>query len=446
MSEGATNYLQRYDAAAEAEKFPLVRGWMDKEPLPFFKEMREKRPVLVTPACTLIARFDDVTEVLNMPKIFTVELYVPKMSGGLYLMAHDDDALHTREKSLMQALLNRDDLPQVRSMVARIGKQLLDAAGSGIEVVNQYCRMVPAMLVQEYFGLTGADPKDLIEWSYWTQYDTFHNQPFDLKSDAERQRIIDRHHEADTKLGRYIGELIVRRLVAVKAQQAEHTLLAPWYALRKLARLLSGRKNDTLTDDIVTRMLRSGYPDAVDFDIKRLGINAGGLLIGAIETTAGAVANVLQYLLDRPEWLAKAVAAAHRDDPTSFDGIIWEALRFVPISPYLFRKAASDYTVGKGTARATTIRAGTLVLPITQSAMFDPQAFENPDEFVPERNWYHYFHFGFGSHECLGKYVGMVLIPEMIRQVLARPGIKARGPVDYKSGPFPERYDLAWGQ
>src|SRR4051812_5802531 len=123
MSEGATNYLQRYDAAAEAEKFPLVRGWMDKEPLPFFKEMREKRPVLVTPACTLIARFDDVTEVLNMPKIFTVELYVPKMSGGLYLMAHDDDALHTREKSLMQALLNRDDLPQVRSMVARIGKQ-----------------------------------------------------------------------------------------------------------------------------------------------------------------------------------------------------------------------------------------------------------------------------------------------------------------------------------
>src|SRR5207247_132911 len=252
----------------------------DTEPLPFFKEVREKRPVLVTPACTLIARFDDVTEVLNMPKIFTVELYVPKMSGGLYLMAHDDDALHTREKSLMQALLNRDDLPQVRSMVGRIGKQLLDAAGSGIEVVNQYCRMVPAMLVQEYFGLTGADPKDLIEWSYWTQYDTFHNQPFDLKSDAERQRIIDRHHEADTKLGRYIAELIVRRLVAVRAQQAEHTLLAPWYAVRKLARLLLGRKNDKLTDDIVTRMLRSGYPDAVDFDIKRLGINAGGLLIG----------------------------------------------------------------------------------------------------------------------------------------------------------------------
>lgn len=446
MSEGATNYLQRYAAAADADKFPLVRRWMDTEPLPFFKELREKRPILVTPICTLLTRFDDVTEVLDMPRIFTVALYVPKMSDGLYLMAHDDDALHTREKSLMKGMLNRDDLPQVRSMVARIARGLLDSAGGRIEVVNDYCRMVPATLVQDYFGLTGVERKDLIEWSYWNQYDTFHNQPFDLMPDRQRQHIVDRHNETGEKLGRYVAELVVRRLLAVKAGQAEHTLFAPWYLVRKLMRSLLGRKNDTVTDDIVTRMLRMGYPDAVDFDIKRLGVNAGGLLIGAIETTSQAVAQVLQYLIERPDWLARAVATSQLHNPKAFDGIVWEALRFVPISPYLFRKTASDYTVGKGTARATTIRAGTLVLPVTQSAMFDPQAFENPDEFVPERNWYHYFHFGFGSHECLGKYVGMVMIPEMVRQVLARPGIKASGRIDYKSGPFPERYDLVWGR
>jgi len=39
----------------------------------------------------------------------------------------------------------------------------------------------------------------------------------------------------------------------------------------------------------------------------------------------------------------------------------------------------------------------------------------------------------------------MVLIPEMVRQVLLRPGIKAQGGIDYKSGPFPEQYDLSWG-
>ena len=49
-----TNYLEQFDAAPDAAKYPLVRGWIDTEPLPFFKELREKRPVLVTLVCTLV--------------------------------------------------------------------------------------------------------------------------------------------------------------------------------------------------------------------------------------------------------------------------------------------------------------------------------------------------------------------------------------------------------
>jgi cytochrome P450 len=45
------------------------------------------------------------------------------------------------------------------------------------------------------------------------------------------------------------------------------------------------------------------------------------------------------------------------------------------------------------------------VLALTQSAMFDEKAFEDPEEFRAGRNWYHYFTFGYGAHECLGKYV-----------------------------------------
>ena len=439
-----TSYLEQFDAAAPRDRFPLVRRWMSSEPLPFFKELREERPILVTPLCTLLTRFDDVIEVLNMPLIFTVALYIPKMGDGLYLMAHDDDALHTREKSLMRGMLNRDDLPQVRAMVARIATELLDSAKGHMEAVDGYCRMVPATLVQDYFGLTGVDKRELIKWSYWNQVDAFHNQPFDLLSADKRKEISDRHAQSSEELGKYLVELIIAREVAVKAELAEHTLLAPWYLLRMLVRRLLGKKDHKLTDDIVTRMVRTSYPGAVDFDIQRLGVNAGGLLIGAIETTSQAVAQVIQYLLNDPEWLDKAKNAAQSPQPAEFDGIIWETLRFVPISPYLFRQCASDYTVAKGTARPTAIPAGTYVLPVTQSAMFDPKAFEKPDQFIPGRNWYHYFHFGFGSHECLGKYVGMVMIPEMVRQVLLRSGIRANGRIDYEGGALPQRYDLSW--
>lgn len=419
-----TSYLERYDAAADAEKFPLVRRWIDTEPLPFFKELRAQRPILVTPDCTLVTRFDDVREILKMYKVFTVKPYVPKMDN--YLMAHDDDALHTREKSLMQFMLNRDDLPRVRSMVADIARGILGKANGQIEVVNNFCRMVPATLVQKYFGLTGANREDLIEWSYWNQYDTFHNHPFDLVPPELSQRIIERHNETSKKLGSYITMLIAKRFLAVKAEKLTFSTII------------------RLQDDIVTRMLRTSFAKELDFDIKRLGVNAGGLLIGAIETTSQAVAQVLQYLFQHPEWLATAQAAAQKEDTTEFDGVVWEALRFVPITPYLFRTTVSDYTAAKGTNHETVLRAGTYVLPVTLSAMFDERAFESPEEFMPQRNWYNYFHFGFGNHECLGRYVGMVMIPEMVRQVLLKKGVETKGNIDYKSGPFPESYNLSW--
>lgn len=431
-----SNYLERLDAVPDQEKWPLVNQWLKSEPLPFFEELREKRPVLVTPGATLIARFDDVTDVLNQPKIFTVALYLPKMGNGIYLMCHDDDALHTREKSIMQGLLNRDDLPEVRQLVGRLCREILDAAPDHrLEAAYGYCRSVPAGLVQEYFGFTGVKRSDLIEWSYWNQYDTFHNQPFNPLTDAERRHISEKHEVTGQHLTRYIEELIAHRWLTVKLSGCGHVL-------RRLWAKATGAK--ALTDDIVARMLRSHFPGEVNYDIKRLGVNAGGLLIGAIETTCQAVAQVLEYLLESAEWLPHAQAAARLGDTTVFDGIVWEALRFVPIAPLLFRQCAVDYTLGRGRDYETQVSAGTYILALTQSAMFDAVAFEDPTRFIPTRNWYHYFHFGFGTHECLGRYIGMVMIPEMVRQVMLRPGLKGQGRIDYRGGPFPERYDLSW--
>lgn len=436
------DYLALLDAAKDSDKFKLVRRWIDEEPIAFFKALRTARPILVTPKATLVTRLDDCVEVLNQPKVFTVALYEPKMDR--YLMSHDDDAFHTREKSIMQGFLNRNDLPQVRAMVGRICAGLLDTAGGGIEAVGGYCRMVPATLVQEYFGLTGVDRKDLIEWSYWNQADTFYNQPFDEHTDAERKHISAEHEKAGKKLASYIVELMARRIVAVKAEQARNFLFAIWYGLRKLARLIMGRKNDKPGDDILTRMLRSSFADTVEFSLTRVGINAGGLLIGAIETTSQAVAQSLQYLLQRPELLAQAQAAAKAEDTTAFDNIVWETLRFVPISPYLFRQASMEAVIARGTERETTVPAGGYVLAATQSAMFDERAFDDPDSFKPGRNWYHQFHFGYGAHECLGRYVGAQMIPEMVRHMLLRPGLKAEGGIDYAGGHLPQKYQLRW--
>lgn len=464
MAKGPRDYLKEYDAAADDQKYRLARGWMKSEPLAFFQQLREERPILVTPECTLVTLYSDLTDVMEIPKVFTVDLYKPKMgvtdTEVGYLMAHDDDALHYREKSLMQGLLNRDDLPRVRALVAKTAKKILDNAGGSIEVVNQYCRMVPAHLVQDYFGLDGVSRDDLIEWSYWNQYDAFHNQPFDLNPPEQFQYIVKKHAEVTEKLVCYIGVLMVRKLIAVKIGNAMRMMLAPLRLIRNLVCRLLGctPAAKPSKDDMVKRMLRSTFAKEVDFPITRVSVNAGGLLIGAIETTSQAVAQVIEFfLVRRPDLLTEVKQKAALADPAAFDSMVWEALRFVPISPYMFRQASADYAIAKGTARETEIRARTNVLLISQSAMFDPYAYEKAETFNPNRNWYHHFNFGFGSHECLGKYIGMVMIPEMVRQIILRDKIAAEGKIGRRNGtlygagpgsgidgPFPEEFKLAW--
>src|SRR3546814_15963927 len=110
---------------------------------------------------------------------------------------------------------------------------------------------------------------------------------------------------------------------------------------------------------MVARMLRSKFAKDVDFPLTRVGINAGGLLIGAIETTSQAVAQVVEFFIDRPNLMATAKDAARQGEAAAFDAMVWEALRFVPIRPDIFRTAAGDYTIAKGTAHASAIPAST---------------------------------------------------------------------------------------
>ncbi|HOY22087.1 MAG TPA: cytochrome P450 [Cellvibrio sp.] len=444
-----TDYLAEFDSAAPADKYPLVRRWMMTEPLPFFKQLRAQRPILVTPECVLVSKYADVIDLLQMPKIFTVDLYKPKMGVTAtdpgYLMAHDDDAIHYREKSLMQGMLNRNDLPRIRALIAKASREILDNADGKIDIVYNYCRMVPAIMVQEYFGLDNVDKKDLIEWSFWNQYDVFHNQPFDLNSPEHAKYITDNHDRVTIALANYIKKVLIEKLAMVKLEQTKNIFLIGWRILKSLGYLIAGKKSPIVKDDVFSRMLRSSFANQVEFDLVRVGVNAGGLLIGSIETTSQAVSQVIDFFIKQPELLAKAKTAAQQMDLKVFDNIVWEALRYVPISPYMFRQTSQDYRLAKGTDYETLIPANTNVLVLTQSAMFDDFANTNPDEFNPDRTFYHNFNFGFGPHDCLGKYVGMEMIPEMVRQVLLLPHLRAAAPIDFKDGPFPESYSLVWG-
>ncbi len=407
------SYLDRIEQAAPAARWPMVRQWMEQEPLPLFAELREYRPVLELPELSFVTRFEDCITVLRQPEVFTVALYQPKQGG--YWMSHDETARHWREKSIMRSVLDLEELANVRRFIGERTVSLLQAAGGGIDAVNGLCRAIPIALVRERFGFTESDPEQLREWSYWNQYDAFHNQPFDADRVRDSARIVARREAANAQMVAYLLPLVQRRVALIMSGQSPH--------------------------DSVTRLVRIALSGAVQFDLPRIAQNVGGLLIGTVETTSHAAINALEELLRRVDVLPQAIAAAEGPDPTEFDGYVWEALRFNPPFPYFFRKCAKRARLAYGT---TTVEPGTIVLPCVHAAMFDPSVFERAADFDPARGTENTFHFGYGHHECLGRHVARQMVPEIVRNVLRMPGIQAAGPVEKRGGPFPESFPLRW--
>ena len=118
-------------------------------------------PVLEMPELTMVTRYADCTQVLRQHDLFSVALYAPKQAG--FWMSQDDTATHWREKSIMRALLDLEDLPKIREFVAAKAGERLQQANGRIEAVNNLTRAVPVDLVREFFNFDQSDPQQLIE-------------------------------------------------------------------------------------------------------------------------------------------------------------------------------------------------------------------------------------------------------------------------------------------
>jgi cytochrome P450 len=137
--------------------------------------------------------------------------------------------------------------------------------------------------------------------------------------------------------------------------------------------------------DSVLRLVELSRSKALNFDVKRVIQNVGGLLIGAVETTSHEVVSALEYLMAQPEVLARAPALGN--DPTAADGFAFEDLRFKPAFPYFFRMCEQDTVLGRGEPRGAGIATPETVLAVTPPAMFDPRAISQPETFDPTCGW-----------------------------------------------------------
>ncbi len=361
----------------------------------------------------IVSRADDVREVLDRQADLEV-VYEPKMrkitGGANFFLGMQDGDDYQRDTSAMRLAARREDVGEIVVPNARAEARRIAAAyPNAIDLPQALTTVVPALMVQNYFGVDTASVEDLTEWStamFWYLF-------VDLVGDpAIEARALDG---------------AAKCLAAIDAAIAatERDADGPPTILRRAIAL-----RDAGTDGLAGAGIRN---------------NMIGLVIGAIPTISKACVQALDGLLDRPDALAEAQAAAARGDEAAVGRSLFEALRFNPVNPVIYRRATRDCEIAAGTLRARGIRRGAMVLASNLSAMFDPAAVEQPDSFRTDRPWEVYMLWGYGLHRCFGDAINRAIMPALMTPLLAGAplgrvaGVAGRPD---KATPFPRHFTV----
>jgi cytochrome P450 len=388
-----------------------------QNPEPVFAILRRVKPILMVKDVAVVTRFDDVQEVLSRDDVFQVT-YGTKMEivtgGNNFFLGMQNSPDYERDVAHMRSVMRREDVASILvPFIASTAGHLVAAAASGgnLDVVT-LSRTVPARVVATYFGCPPPSDQELVDWgTVLFQY---------LFTDLNNDPAVDSAaRDAAGKTRAWLDQTIADR-----------------------------KAHPTSSDDVLNRCLalqQARLPGMDDLGIRN---NLLGLLVGAIPTTSKCCAQALDQLLSRPAELAAAQQAARAGDDALVASYVFEALRFNPNNPGVFRITAEDYTVARGTLRAATIPKGASVVAATQSAMFDDANVDQPSEFRVDRPAYVYMHWGYGLHTCFGQYINAIQIPGILKPLLATSSLRRAagdaGKLQY-TGPFPSSLKVTFG-
>ena len=352
------------------------------------------RPYISCGNIVLVLSWRHVTEVLQRDGDFLIAPVnakrINEVSGPFILGMDRSPELFVQREAVYSALRGADMAP-AREILRKESAGLLSAAKERhgcVDVVNGYSRLVAARTAASIFGICGPTEQDLIRVLRAIFQQTFLN----LRDDPV---VACRGVAAGKELAGWINTEIARRGSGSKHQTDV------------LAGLIRAQSELPLSQESVTWML-------------------AGLIVGAVDTTATAIANISIVLLGDRRMLANV--RSDIDDPQRMRGWCNEALRFRPHNSIIVRETA--YATRLGTKN---IRKGAKVFAVTLSAMHDPAAFPRPASLLPTRPCNRYLHFGTGLHACAGRDFNAHQIPHLVTELL-RAGAgdvitrRARGP------------------
>src|SRR5262245_60972976 len=340
----------------------------------------------------IAARHADVTEILARDLDFLiapVNASRIEAVNGPFVLGMDRGATFCTERNALYSALRQVDRSKLYEQVTAQAQQAIARAESGsLDVVGEYARPIAASTARLMFGISRHDDQVFMDVARAIFDHTFLNITGD-------------------------------KIVEARALRAA-VLMRDWFEDEIARRRSSG----DLGSDMMGALLKDGLLD--DEGVRR---TLGGMLVGAIDTTATAVAKIVKVLGQDRELCARV--SADRHDLVKLTNWCFETLRRWPHNPFLLRTAAAATTLG-----AAPVKTGATVVAWTQAAMLDRDMFPEPLVLKPDRPRAAYLHFGGGLHPCAGRVINEFQIPILVGQLLER-GIDRVGRIVW-AGSFPD--------
>jgi cytochrome P450 len=172
---------------------------------------------------------------------------------------------------------------------------------------------------------------------------------------------------------------------------------------------LEERRKHPPQDDLIGYLMSYRDEDGNPLPDEQIFGNIGLLIIAGIDTTWSAIGASLWHLAQHPDDRRRLV-----EDPGVMPFAVEEFLRFyAPVT--MARIATEDMVIGEAEIKARDW----LLLPFP-AANRDPEAFEDADEFVIDRQRNRHLAFGLGIHRCAGSNLARMELRVAIEEWLAR--------------------------
>ncbi|MEM1404864.1 MAG: cytochrome P450 [Pseudomonadota bacterium] len=348
-----------------------------QDPYPFYARTRKEAPVYrdANTGVVYVATYELIREVSRRPDVFSNQFAEFLSGGGTNKLTDEERAIkaegvaqvdtmltadpprHTRYKKIAMSAFTTRRAEEMSGFVEELCHELIDGMPEGgCEFKQHFANRLPMYVISEVLGVPRSKFDQFEQWT-----DAFILQLSGLAN--EEQRLWAARTILDCQ--RYFLEVIAHK----RQFPADD--------------VISDLVNADITDEDPPRKMN---------DEELISI-LQQLLVAGNETTAHTLTAGLNYLLQRPDTLAKLKA-----DPGLAGNFVEETLRFLTPTNNMWRVVKSDHQIG-----GVDVSAGDLVLLRYGSANRDEEQFEAPDDFDIERdNIRRHMAFGSGIHHCLG--------------------------------------------